>query len=362
MVREKNVEKFHKYFIDLWTFLKKLFSDNPSVKKYLNKVVYMKHHETDKLLYIEQVLSNISPYIDYISKKDEFIFTPEFGNKPLNFLIGYDFRQIWRKLILSQEEKRIIFRYIEFLYMQASLALGKNQEKVQQIIESIKLEQDIERAVEKNPNMFGDAEASGDMTDFKSLFGNDNILVDLAQDMSQEFNIQETFTNLLSSSMGQNPLEAFKNMAENPEIRNMMEKMTKRVTERMQEKNITQEDLLKSAETLKDNLSANVAKMPGGAHLRRMINNLNMEQFATQFAGSNNNSTAITTTNTNQIDQIDQSAQTSQPMDQNKMMQQMLTNLTANLTTDDGSEQQSQFTMPPEFNKFMEQLQQSKTK
>lgn len=356
MVREKNVEKFHKYFVDLWTFLKKIYSDDQSTKKYLNKI-YMKHHQMDKIVYMEQVLSNISPYIDYISKKDEFIFTPEFGNKQLNFILSYDFRKLWAKSDLTSEQKRIIFRYLEFLYIQASLALGKNQETVNKIVETIKAEQEIDRAVVANPNMFGDAQA--DM-DFNTLFGNDNVLIDLAKDISQEFNIQDTFSSLLGNNFkpGQNPLEAIKNMSDNPEMREMFAKMTKRVTERMQEKNISQEDLLKSAETLKDNLSANVSKMPGGAHIRRMINNLNIDQLATQFAQNQTNSNQ---TNSDVVT-VDQTQ-----VDQTAVMQQMLSRLTQlqntgnqdNLGNQNNPGIQGDNTqLPQELQQFMNQMSQ----
>ena len=317
MVREKNVEKFHKYFVDLWTFLKKIYNDDSSEKDYLNKI-YMKHHRMDKVTYLEQVLTNISPYIDYISKKDEFIFMPEFGKKPLHFLLDYNFKIVWKNKNLTSEHKRIIFRYLEFLYIQASLALNKNLDKVNLLVEAIKTEQEIEKAAIADPNMFGDAQASGNM-DFKSLFGDDNVLVDLAQDISQEFDLQSTLNNILGGANGikpgQNPMDAIKNIVDNPELKNMMEKMTKRVTEKMKEKNITQDDILKSTETLKDNLTANISKMPGGSHLRRMINNFDFEQLATQFANNQQqqNNTAINVENN---------------IDPNLLMQQMLNNFT----------------------------------
>ena len=106
MVREKNVEKFHKYFVDLWTFLKKIYNDDSSEKDYLNKI-YMKHHRMDKVTYLEQVLTNISPYIDYISKKDEFIFLF------FPFMYGiYPYAEVTEKQKQAMSDADVPFKYL----------------------------------------------------------------------------------------------------------------------------------------------------------------------------------------------------------------------------------------------------------
>lgn len=313
MVRTKNVDKFHHYVTDLWSFLKKLFVDDVNTRQLLNKVK-SKHRQMDQLVYLEYVLKNLQPYINYITRKDEFMFTPEFGNKPLNFLIGFDFRLVWKRRQLSSDEKRITFRYLEFLYLQASLALDKNQEKVKEIIQSIKTEQEIEREATENPNMFGDQDGEGGLA---ALFGEDNLLLDLANDMSNEFNLQEMLGGALqeveqNGGQNQNPLQALQNISQNPQLQQMMAQMAQRVTQKMEERGITQDDLMKSAEGLKKNLGKNVEKMVpgGGAQIRRMMNQFDIEGMAEQFGQQTENNTTD---------------------DPDQMMQQMFKNLTTQM-------------------------------
>ena len=159
MVRTRNLEQFHRYVIDLWKYLKQIYKDDPKTKTILNKA-FQRHRSMDKVQYMEYILRNLSPYIKYITQRDEFIFTPEFGNKPLKFLIGLDFKDIW-KPILTSEQKKVIFRYLEFLYMQSSRAFDKNEDKVKEIKEAILMEQEIEKEAAENPDMFADQDGGG---------------------------------------------------------------------------------------------------------------------------------------------------------------------------------------------------------
>ena len=239
MVRTKNLEQFNRYVVDLWKYLKQVFKEDQKIKRVLNRAL-LTHRDMDKIQYLEYTLNNITPYIDFISRKDEFIFTPEFGKKPLKFLIGVDFRHIW-KSTLTSENKRIIFRYLEFLFMQASRALDKNENKVKEIKEAIIMEQEIEKEAAENPDMFGDQNNGvGGLGDLASLFQGDNILMELANDLKDELNLEELMGQLLGGNEmqpGANPMDMMKNLSENPNMQNILNSLQEKVTSKMAEKN-----------------------------------------------------------------------------------------------------------------------------
>tara|TARA_R100001163_G_C5068360_1_gene208490 strand:- start:5995 stop:7203 length:1209 start_codon:yes stop_codon:yes gene_type:complete len=361
MIRAKNQEKFDGYVKSLWSFLKDVTKSNQRDTKDLNYFLIQRRRKTDAVELMTEILRNVSPYIDEISRRDEFIFTPEFGNaksKPLQFFPGFDFRRIWKYRNLTNAQKRIIFRYLEFLYIQASLALGKNKDKVNEIVESIKMEQEIAREAEENPDAFGDAPAGSG--DFNSLFGDDDTLMDLVNDLKDEFNLEETFGEMLSGVQlqpGQNPLAALQNISSNPQMANMMQTMAERVQKKMQEKGITEQDLMKSAENLKKNLGKNVSAMPGGAQINKMLKNFDIEKLASQMQQNNNPnmpgsdgpSLSDILSQANASSNSNGQAPIQNPAD---MMQQLLGQLNVN---PDGEQMQ----LPPELQQAFSQMQQN---
>jgi len=297
MIRTRNQEKFEGYQKDLWGYLKKILKEsNPKECSELNNFLLKTKKSMEPVELMEKTLRNISPYIDNISRKDEFIFTPEFGNsktKPLQFFPQFDFRKVWAKRDLSKENKRIIFRYLELIYINASLALNRNREKVNELVEAIKMEQEIAKEAEENPNAFGDADqassGSGGL-DFNSLFGNDNVIVDLIQDLKNEFNLEEMLGEVMGGGAGgmplqagQNPMQLLQNMSTNPQMQDVMKNIFARLETKIKEKGITPEDIAKSTDNVKDNLLKHVAKMPGGSHLKKMLNNLDVDKMMQQL-------------------------------------------------------------------------------
>jgi hypothetical protein len=303
MIRTRNQEKFEGYQKDLWGYLKKIMKDtNPRECTELNNFLLKTKKSMEPVELMEKTLRNISPYIDHISRKDEFIFTPEFGNsksKPLQFIPSFDFRKVWAKRNLSKENKRIIFRYLELIYINASLALNKNRDKVNELVEAIKMEQEITKEADENPNAFGDADQGGSAggagaLDFNSIFGNDNVIMELVQDLKNEFNLEEMLTEIMGGAgggmpplqAGQNPMALLQTMSTNPQMQEMMKNISSRLENKIKEKGITQDDIVKSTESIKKNLMTHVGKMPGGSHIKKMINNLDLDKMINQMQSS----------------------------------------------------------------------------
>jgi hypothetical protein len=308
MIRTRNQEKFEGYQKDLWGYLKKILkSSNPRECADLNNFILKTKKSMSSVELMEKTLRNISPYIDQISRKDEFIFTPEFGNaksKPLQFIPSFDFRRVWAKRDLTKENKRIIFRYLELIYINSSLALNKNREKVNELVEAIKMEQEINDEAKANPNAFGDADqgaSTGGAMDFNSIFGDDNIIMELVQDLKSEFNLEEMLGELMGGRSdgggsggggglgglglqpGQNPMQLLQTMSSNPQMQEMMKNISTRLESKIKEKGITQDDIVKSTESIKTNLMNHVSKMPGGSHFKKLINNLDLDKMMSQM-------------------------------------------------------------------------------
>jgi hypothetical protein len=277
MLKERHVEKCTQLILDLIIYLRKLI---PADSKTLNKV-FSKYRQTDKAEYFEKLLNNLQPAIDLIVKNDEFVFTPEFSARPIYFLIGYDFRQAWQKAKPNADQKKVIFRYLQLIYIQASLSLSKNSEKLKMIVESIRLTDEIDQEAQDNPNMFDEGGFS-----FQELFGGNNVLMELAKDMSEEMDIMGTLKEIAGSGAflpGQNPMEVASKLAGNPKVRDMLMDIQGKMSQKMKDKNMNQADLLEAADKLKSNLldglGKNVGQMPGGSHIKKMLKNLDINQL-----------------------------------------------------------------------------------
>lgn len=283
-MRSKNIQRFDEYFKALWSHIKKKVPKSQT--RFLNQVLLkhsqkIKSNESTQYEYLKQTLSNYDPLVEYIMKNDEFMFTPEFNKKSLYFMEGYDFKRLWRFNCLKDDDKKFIFRLLKLIYIQLSLSLNKNDSKVKQMVEVIKSEDEIEKEARENPNAFDD-EKKGGLSDITKLFGNDELLSELAKDISEEVNLQETLKDLMNNSQiqqGQNPLEAMMNICQNQDIQNMVNNLQTKVAKKMQDRNIKPEDIQKSAGTLQDNLMGALKGVPGGRQLQRMMKNMNLEKM-----------------------------------------------------------------------------------
>jgi len=297
LVKPKNLDKFRRYVSDLLFYLKKTID-----AKYKKKVLYAlkKYREMDKTEYLELTLKSLEPFIDQLARSDEIIFTPEYQKSKkiryLNFIPGFDFSLLWRQN-LNLEQKNIIFRYLLYLYLQASTALSCNRNKVKEIVESLKTIEELEREAEANPNM----DDEGGLSNLKDIFGEDSLLMDIATELTEEFNFQDTLKDIMtemqtsSTSSGApsddgnnppgvppgNPMEMMNKLLQSKKLQETMNNMQTKMQSKVAEKELTQEDLMKSMSTLQENLGNQLAKMVpgGGAQLKKMMKNINFEQM-----------------------------------------------------------------------------------
>lgn len=276
MLRQKNADRFHQHVKDLTLFLRTTFKEDEKLKKLLT-LVLQKHRQMDQTEYLNSVISAMDPHYELISQKNEFLFMPEYQKRSIFFLYGLDFKRIWQ-YIKTDEDKRIVFRFLQLMYIQGNTALGKNKDQVKELAEAIQMEDQIAKDAQENPNMFDDNK-------FKALFGEDDVLYDLAQDISKEFNLAEMLggaidpQELQKAMQNGNPQDLFKKISENPKMKESMTRVAQKTQQKMTEKNLTQDDLMKSFEAMKDNLTKNM-KGPMGAQVKKMMKNFDLESMS----------------------------------------------------------------------------------
>ena len=99
------------------------------------------------------------------------------------------------------------------------------------IVESIRLTDEIDQEAQDNPNMFDEGGFS-----FQELFGGNNVLMELAKDMSEEMDIMGTLKEIAGSGAflpGQNPMEVASKLAGNPKVRDMLMDIQGKMSQKM---------------------------------------------------------------------------------------------------------------------------------
>ena len=82
-------------------------------------------------------------------------------------------------------------------------------------------------------------------------------------------------------------------------MQEVMKNIAGKLESKIKEKGITPEDIAKSTESIKNNLTSHVSKMPGGSHLKKMLNNLDFDTMFKQM-GANMNAGGVGTGNVSQ--------------------------------------------------------------
>lgn len=298
MVREKYLDKFHVLVRKLWSFLKE---HNPKDKETLNKQVYKKIRNMDPVKYLEYTLNNLEPHIKLIVAKDDMLFTPEYTkNSKLEFLLGYDFIKFVKNTNLDKKAMNEMYYYLIFMFIQASKALEKNQEIVEQIVDMIKMEDELEKEAVDNPNAFDDE--GGNISD---IFAGNELLSELVNDIKNDLDLDSIIKEIMEVgeiNPGTNIMETAANLSKNPRILNIIKDLQEKMGKRFSEKNVTSKDLQESSDTLMKNLEKQFKNIPGGKQIVKMLKQMDTDKLMKQFDHLNNQKSTIPT-NTNDTDQ-----------------------------------------------------------
>lgn len=266
MAIQKFVDKFHILVRQLWTYMKEQFPDQKDKLNQSSK----KFRQLDPLKYLTYTLDNLEPYINQIARYDETMYNKDnLKGKQLNFLIGYDFAKFMHTHPnITPQQKKCIFTYLQFMYIQSSRALSKNAEMVSMMLEAIKVEKEVKEEVEEKPDEFEEGMS------LEKLFGGDSLLMELAKDITEEVNLSDTLKEMMENQQGNNPMDVIMNLSQNPELKNMMDK----ITNKMKDKNITSEQMQNSTKTMMENFE-NSFDGPIGKQFKKFMKNIDMEKM-----------------------------------------------------------------------------------
>lgn len=106
-----SVSAFNDMMGQFLTELIKTFPEEKGLKKYMLKFELLK--DTNPRKVVDKYMTNIAPYVNRISNRDETIFTDE--SSDLDFVKAFNIKECWPKA--SEATKDAIWQYLQTLYM-----------------------------------------------------------------------------------------------------------------------------------------------------------------------------------------------------------------------------------------------------
>lgn len=254
-----------------------------SLNKYYN--YYKKQTEKgQRIEFIQEFIEYISKYSKEISTFDENLFSEEaeyYPGKPIQLMKGLDFKLLWKMESLTDKTKESIWNYLRVLYIIGTYVLKENnrisdllkkqQQIIQSITQSLKLEQKIKDDAERlNEEERKAAEASGfNLGSLQELFGENNIITEMAVEIAKDLNLsQDTFNN---------PLDAVRVLfgQDGAKLQEIIVKVGNKLQEKIAAGRISEDQLLGDAKRMNEKLTSKFKGIPGMP---------NIEQFSQKVA------------------------------------------------------------------------------
>lgn len=195
--------KFHNEFVNLVENLLKIYRRDSDLKEMI-KSYYRNYKEVDRFNYIHQTVETLEPYIEAVRQHDESVFCVE---GEVNLLPKFDFKILWGNICLEAPHKRVIWGYLTNLYVLGCHYIQKNDSYFQEMLESLKFHQMLERQTDKEiqdeVSKQAESERLGQELNklFKGLFTEESFVYEI-------FNLPEVQT--IVQGFKQNPMETFK--------------------------------------------------------------------------------------------------------------------------------------------------------
>lgn len=283
--------QFNNYLVD---FIQKLQKILPKEKKLLSK--YYKYYRTfvdngKRVDFIGEFIQYIAKYDKEVSTCDEGLFSEEEGyypNKPIQLMKGIDFKRIWRNENLTEGSKTNIWKYLQTLYLIGTFVLKETnkykkllkqqQEIIYNLMQSMKYEKQIKDDAEKQNQSETDNNSSGfDLNGLGELFNEDNIITQIAMEIAKEIN--------LSGNLGSDPIQAMRMLfgQDSSKLQEVIGKVQQKLTTVLRDKGVTENDLIKQAEQMKDKVFSKLKGIPGMANIEKLSQQLadNLEKTKT---------------------------------------------------------------------------------
>lgn len=131
-------------FTTHYTNLLRLVNENTQ-KRYSPQIAKcaQKFKKVEKNTFIDYTLSKLQPHMKHIIEENEFLFTNDYHNKPLNLLSGIDFKEFWYDL--NSEKKTQLWFLLKQVYLSGSfvLGVGLSDPIIRQLMNSAKEEKEL---------------------------------------------------------------------------------------------------------------------------------------------------------------------------------------------------------------------------
>lgn len=195
--------KFHNVFVNLIENLLKVYRRDNDLKDKI-KSYYLQYKTEDRFNYIHHTVETLEPYIEAVRQQDESIFC---SGDAVNLLPNFDFKLLWGNASLENSQKRVIWGYLTNLYVLGGHYIQKSDSYFQEMLESLKFHQMLEKQANKEiadeAAKSAESERLGQELNklFKSLFKEDSFVYEI-------FNIPEV--QEIIQGFKQNPLEIIK--------------------------------------------------------------------------------------------------------------------------------------------------------
>ena len=267
--------QFNNYLVEFIQKVRDTLPEDHSHKRLLAKYYkyYRKFVDQNKRVdFIQEFVQYISKYNTEISKSDEGLFSedPEYyPKKPIQLLKGIDFKPLWLSEELTDKTKESIWKYLQTLYVLGTFVLKesqrmtdllrKQQDIIQNIVQSLKLEQKIKDDAEKEEEEERQkaAESGFDFSSLQELFGEGNIITEMAVEIAKELN--------LPNEKLSDPIEAIRLLfgQDGQRLQEIITKVGQKLHDKLQKGGFTEEQLLNEAKKMNEKLVGQFKNIPG---------------------------------------------------------------------------------------------------
>lgn len=277
--------QFNNYLIE---FIQKLQILVPSEKRLLSKYYkyYRKFVDQDKRVeFIAEFIQYLSKYNKEISVCDEGLFSEEEGyypSKPIQLMKGIDFKTIWNQGNLTEGSKESIWKYLHTLFLIGSFVLKesdkyndllkKQKDIIYNLLQSMKYEKQIKADAEKLNQTEDATKSSFDLSNLGELFDENNIITQIALEIAKELN--------LSGDIPSDPTQAIRLLfgQDGNKLQEIIGRVGQKLNKVLQDKGLTEEQLLVQAKEMHDKLLNKLKGIPGMPNIEKLS-----QKFADEF-------------------------------------------------------------------------------
>jgi len=285
--------QFNNYLVE---FIQKMKVILPSESRVFAKYYkyYRGYVDQDKrVAFIAEFVQYISKYKKEISLCDEGLFSEEddyYPKKPIQLMKGIDFKKIWRNDDLTEGSKENIWKHLQTLYLIGSFVLKEHDEYaelmkqqseiINNLFESMVYEKKIKADAERMNQADIEANKSSgfDLSQLSDLFDGDNVITQIALEIAKEVNLSGDL-----GGMG-DPFQLIQTLfsKDSTKLQEIIAKVSQRLSTVLEEKGLTEEELVNQAKQMNDKILGKLKGIPGMPNIEELS-----QKLASQLSSKN---------------------------------------------------------------------------